>query len=188
MVSITSNHIATLQARVAVGAACGLALVETDPVVIVDLDVRIRGLTRQLGMNRRLGIVDVSLGHATLDQVVRQLPRSRIPRAFRKLTADDRDRVSVVPVGGRKLLRDKGTTIDETAISNIIAELATTSVVVVNLPSVPGPLPVREVLLQSDAVLLAVLDGWTEIDAALTTVDALEAAVPNRVGYLLVDQ
>ena len=188
VVSITSNHIATLQARVAVGAACGLALVETDPVVIVDLDVRIRGLTRQLGMNRRLGIVDVSLGHATLDQVVRQLPRSRIPRAFRKLTADDRDRVSVVPVGGRKLLRDKGTTIDETAISNIIAELATTSVVVVNLPSVPGPLPVREVLLQSDAVLLAVLDGWTEIDAALTTVDALEAAVPNRVGYLLVDQ
>jgi O-antigen ligase/Mrp family chromosome partitioning ATPase len=188
VVALCGNNIATLQSRISIGAACGLALVEPVPVVVVDLDVRVRGLTRQLGMNRRVGLIDVAVGEATLDQVRRPLPRWRIPRAFRRLIAADRERVSVVPVGGRKVLRDANLVIDETAISNIIAELASTSLVVVNLPAVPGPLPVREILLNCDAVLLTVLDGWTEIEAAQTTIDALEAAVPNRVGYLLVDQ
>jgi hypothetical protein len=91
-------------------------------------------------------------------------------------------------VGGRRVLRDQGTVLDETAVSDLIATLSTEALVVVNLPPVPGPLPVREILLQCDAVLVTVLDGWSEVDAAQTTIDALEAAVPNRVGYLLVDQ
>ena len=139
-------------------------------------------------MNRSDGIIDVALGTTDLASVRRTLPRWRIPRAFRRLTAADRDRITVVPVGGRRVLRDQGTVLDETAVSDLIATLSTEALVVVNLPPVPGPLPVREILLQCDAVLVTVLDGWSEVDAAQTTIDALEAAVPNRVGYLLVDQ
>lgn len=188
VVALTSNDLATLQSRVAIGTACGLGLVQSVPIVIVDLDVRTRGLSRQLGMGRRPGIIDVATGAASLDEVRRKLPRWRIPRAFRRLTAGDRDRITVVPVGGRKVLGDKDDVLDETAVAEVVAELSSGALVVVNLPSVPGPLPVREILLQCDAVLLTVLDGWSEVDPALTTIDALEAAVPKRVGYLLVDQ
>lgn len=188
VIALCSNDLATLQSRIALGAACGLAIVEPQPIVVVDLDVGSRGLSRQLGMNRSDGIIDVALGTTDLASVRRTLPRWRIPRAFRRLTAADRDRITVVPVGGRRVLRDQGTVLDETAVSDLIATLSTEALVVVNLPPVPGPLPVREILLQCDAVLVTVLDGWSEVDAAQTTIDALEAAVPNRVGYLLVDQ
>jgi len=188
VVALCGNDIASLQSRVSIGVACGLGLVQDVPIVIVDLDVGTRSLSRQLGVGRRKGIIDVAVGEAQLDEVRLPLPRWRVPRAFRRLTADDPSRYSIVPVGGRRMLNDDSVVLDETAISDIIASLSSGALVVLNLPAVPGPLPVREILLQCDAVLLTVLDGWTETDAALTTIDALEAAVPRRVGYVLVDQ
>ncbi|MFN8050568.1 MAG: O-antigen ligase family protein [Acidimicrobiales bacterium] len=197
VVALVSNDLSTLQSRVSIGAAAGLSMVSEAPIVVVDLDIRSGSLSRQLGLRRRRGIIDVAVARAasgdaaaspTLDEVRRCIPVWRIPRTFRRLTKGHRDRLTVIPVGGRKTLTDEHSVLDESALALLVGELASTSLVVLNLPPVPGPLPVREILLLCDAVLVTVLDGWTEVEAAQTSIDALEAAVPNRVGYLLVDQ
>lgn len=215
VVALTSSDLGPLQARVALGAAAGLAQTTDRPVVIVDLDVESRGLSRQLGMRRRRGIIDVAIdssslaelpegtdgasatppvdGPATsdapqLDAVRRPLPKWRLPRSYRALATSRRDQLSVVPLGDRRLLRKADTVLDETVLARLVAELSATSLVVLNMPRVPGPLPARELLLLCDAALLTVLDGWSEIESARTTIDALEGVVPRRVGYVLVAQ
>jgi len=188
VVGLCSNRIETLQSRVVVGAAAGLALVKGRPVVIVDLDVKRRGLSRQLGMARRRGILDVAKGTAELETVTRKLPRWRLPKAFRQLTKETRDMITVIPVGGGRSGRRHSHELDGAALADVIGELSTEALVVINLPAVPGPVPMRSVLTLCDAVLLTVLDGWSEVEAAQISIDALDAAVPNRVGFILVDQ
>ncbi|MEZ5320666.1 MAG: O-antigen ligase family protein [Microthrixaceae bacterium] len=188
VIATTANSIATLQSRTVTGLACAMCHIGREQVVLVDLDVRLRSLSRQMGMARRRGLVDVATGGASIDEVLRPLPRWRLPRPFRRLLRGSDAELSVLPAGSRRLLADRSVVLDESELVAVIGDLATHSLVVLNLPPVPGVLPVREILLQCDAVLVAVLDGWTDIEASVTTVDALEAAAADRVGALLIEQ
>lgn len=184
VVGLVGNGIATLRSRVALGAAAGLATIASGPVVIVDLDQRRRPLSRQLLHWRSRGLADVLAGTADVRDLLRPIRRVPLARRLSKLVAATDGRMSVLPVGriGRK------GALDGDAVAAVISDLASTHLVVVNLAEVPSSMSVRSVLLECDAVLLCVLDGWSPVESTRSTVELLGAVVPNRLGYLLITQ
>lgn len=187
VVGVASVDLGGLQSRVAAYTSLGLGTVVDRPVVIVDLDAGSGSLSRQLGARRGAGLLDVATGTARLEQVIRPIRQRRFPRTFARLRSAVAQPVSFVPVGGHRRSDDDPSLLAP-VIAELIDELAQTHLVVVNLPLVPGPISVGQVLELCDAVLLCVLDGWTDAEDAMASVDTLTAAVDNRVGYVLIDQ
>ena len=194
LVTVTGVDAARLRARTTVGIALGLAALSERPLVLVDLDVERARLSRLLGVRRFRGWTDLvaaqpSDGPAasiTDDDWLalgRPIRRHRLGRQLRRLGKVHADRVRVIPVGRHRDLFAAGDVLDQ-----MVASLARQAVVVVNLPTVPGRLPVQSVVELADANLVVVLDGWTMTEAALVASETLDAAAPNRVGYVVIEQ
>lgn len=77
--------------------------------------------------------------------------------------------------------------IDDQALGDLVARLAEHHTVVLTLGDVPGPVPLQRLLGGIDAALVTVIDGWTATEEARVTIDVLEAMVPRRVGFVLVE-
>lgn len=187
IVGFASTGIDGLRSRVALWCALGLSNLSSRPIVIVDLDATSANLSRQLGARRAQGIVDVARGGVDLASVTRPIARRMLTRSFARLVASAAAPVSLVPVGGRGVSSDEVSMLS-TTIAELVDQLAEDALVIVSLPSVPGPVTVEPTLVHCDAVLMTVLDGWTPIDDTILTIDSLVAAADDRVGLLLVDQ
>ncbi len=182
VVAVTGVRTPTLQSRVAVGIAAGLAQSGERPVIVIDLDLTSRALSRQLGLRRRSGFTDALDPHVDLASLLCRVAPRRVPRSMRSIVRASSDRLRVLPVGSRR----QGAISDE-ALTELVSRLSLRHVVVLNLPNVPGPVPMQMLLGGVDAALLTIVDGWTATDDARVTIEALEAMVPRRVGFVLVE-
>ena len=75
----------------------------------------------------------------------------------------------------------------EERLAATVAWLAERYVVIINLPELPGPMPVGAALAAVDVGVVMLMDGWTVIDDAKAVADALDAAVAGPVGYALME-
>jgi hypothetical protein len=174
--------------------AVGLIATVGVPVVMVDLDLRygslsrrcraVRGLTRIKRLcHARPGVSDAVAGHRPPDGMLRWVPRNRLPLALRKLLPARDDRLQLLPIGshvGEEAFPDDG------ALGEIIDRVTGDGVVVVQLPDVPGPISVSDVLARADLSILVVMDGWAGLDQAIQAYDVLRGSA-RRTGYLLLD-
>ena len=191
MIAFCGDGIATLQSRVVVGAAASLAQVAERRVILVDLDVRRRALSRQLGYWHSKGVTDVTDvvdGEADLEALLRPVRRWFLPRTLRKIVKGNSASIELLPAGSRRGRGGAGSFVDEDRLAATLAALPADALIVVNLPMIPGPVPLRSVLRSCDAVLVTVLDGVGDIEDTKSTIDAVEAAATHRLGYLLVTQ
>lgn len=182
LVCLGGHKIARLQSWTSLSLGAALAGRTGQPVTVVDLDSEHRALSRQVHMRRRKGVSDAAVSGTRLAELRRRPLRLGMPKATRKLVKASRDLVTVVPYGNTDADR-----VEDEALGNAIQELARESIVVVNMGTFPGPLPLRSTMIRADAVLFAVLDGWTHLDDAAGAVDAMEAGAPRRVGFLVVE-
>ena len=188
MIAFCGDGIATLQSRVVVGAAASLAQVAERRVILVDLDVRRRALSRQLGYWHSKGVTDVVDGEADLDASLRPVRRWFLPRTLRKIVKGNTASIELLPAGSHRGRARVGSFVDEDRLAATLAALPADALIVVNIPTIPGPVPLRSVLRSCDAVLVTVLDGVGDIEDTKSTIDAVEAAATHRLGYLLVTQ
>ncbi len=142
------------------------------PVVLVDLT--------RAGRRPRPGVLDVSRGDAELASVIRPIRRRGLPRWARRLGRG-------VEIGELSLGRPGDDPDALPDLASVIARLAETTTVVVALPTIPGPLPIVDVLAALDLCVLALLDGWTPFDDAKVAADALDAGVGGAFRFALIE-
>jgi capsular polysaccharide biosynthesis protein len=178
------------RANAALALAVGLASSVAEHVVVVDVDAERAPVSKRLGLASRWrksakpGLTDsIDLGLAPESLIV-EVQRRRLPRPLRRLARQSQTRLGALGVGtgvGQAVIPN-----DE-AVADIITRLSANSVVIVMLPRVPGPAPVNAILGRCDVSLLAVLDGWSELDPAIQAADVLNSSGPSGAGYLLLE-
>lgn len=178
VVGIAGAGSRTLRRRLAVGLAAALGGVTGHPTTVVDLSGR-PDRRRRWGRGRRGFFEAVTLG-MPLSSITQRLPRRRVPRWARQL-----GRLSplrYIPSG----TCPPGSTIDDVAVGEVLGALAAESQVVVLLPDIPGPVPVRAALGRLDELVVVVLDGWTPVDDTEIIVDAGRAGCRGRASLLVL--
>jgi hypothetical protein len=162
----------------AIGVGLGLAVVRDRPVVIVDLDGRVsaESLVRRHG-----GFGEMAEDGLAPEDAVVALSKWRCPANLRPMVSKYGDRVRLMPRGR------SSDTLTAEQISAAIERLSEGAIVVIALPSVPGPMPLADTLVQCDAVLVEILDGSTTEDSVNTLIDSIEVAAAGRIGYVVVE-
>lgn len=166
---------------------------ETSPdVVVIDLDagsagswtrfVRPRSMTRRLRLAGKAGAWDVAAGAVEAESAIHAVRTRRLPRSLRRSHRLVRSRIRVMGHGN-----NRSHTLDDEALAAHIEKLAETCNVVVHFGPVPGPVSLRAVYAVCDTGTIGVLDGWTPTDNASLAVDTLDAVIPQRVGFVLIE-
>ena len=182
------------RATATVALAAGLLATLGRPVLLVDLDVMHGDLSRRCGSLRGLraipflrwareGVSDAVALHRPAAAMIRTVPRHRVPRAVRSLVPKGDERLLHLPIGthvGEPAFADDG------ALGEIVDGLAGEPILVIQLPDVPGPTVVGDVLDRADLNLLVVMDGWAVLDDAMAAAAVLRGA-GARSAYLLLD-
>ena len=193
-VGLASVGTEALRSRLTLGLAAVFGGLLDRPVIVVDLDqrrpIRSRGWQRlpwsRIGLGflagrPRPGVLDVVLDGYPLDDAIGKLPRRRIPRWAAQL-----GRLSPLRIIGPGHPRDDAAAADE-GIGALVAHLSREAIVLVHLPAIPGPVPVRSTLGELDVCAVMLLDGWTPLDDAGSLIDSIRAGATGAVGYVLVD-
>jgi capsular polysaccharide biosynthesis protein len=172
-VGVAGSGTERLVTRTTATLAAATAAVSGQPVVFVDLhDKRSRRRVRP-------GVLEVASEKVGLDQACRRLSRRSLPYWARRFGRG----VPLRTIG----LGRSGTVEVELAMARVVALLAPDNIVIVALPTMPGPTPIGSTLGAVDVGLLAVLDGWTPLDDARVVVDALDAGVRGTVRFVLIE-
>jgi len=176
----------------AVWTLVGAAAMSTStgrPVVIVDLDLRHRDISRRCGVNgRRLlrtapaaGVVEALVDHRAAAPMLEAVQRKRLPRSLRCLMGQGS---SVMVLGAGRLLGDDF--LDEDAIAELVLQLREVGTVFLHLPEPPGLIGIQRPIEASDGVVQVLLDGWTRMDRAMSTASMI-AVMGTPAGYMLLD-
>ncbi len=179
--------------RLAFGMALAQIVDGTSPdVVIVDLDAgragwrgrltRRRSLSSFSGLSRKPGAWEVAAGSVAPEDACYPVPPRRVPRSLRRTHRSVKKSVKVMPFGTHR-----GEPLDDAALAGHIRTLAETNNVVVHFGPVPGPIALQSVYSACDTATIGVLDGWTPIENAALAVDTLDAVIPRRVGFVLIE-
>lgn len=170
------------------GAAAALATFAEQPVVVVDLDPE-RSLSRRCGLSRRwppqnqAGVSEAVAERLDATSLLVPLSRRSLPRSLRGLWNAE------TPIGvlGFGTPREGSGTPSEKDLVDIVELLAASYTVVLHLPQLPSPLSVTGLIARCDAAVFVALDGWTPVDDALATVQAMVASAPGRSGLFLLE-
>lgn len=183
VVAVTADTATRNRARLAAGLGMGLASALDVPTVIVDLDLEHRRLSRSLRLSRRAGVAEWLNGDAAPEALPVPMDRRRVPSFMRGFTTGDHSPALWAVAAGRAPVDH----VSAPQLGGLIEALSETHAVVVNLPRSEGPIPVGPLVGVADLVVLLLVDGWTEVDDALMTIDVLRSSATGRLGYLLVD-
>ncbi len=182
------------RASATVALAAGLLSTLGRPVLLVDLDIMHGDLSRRCGALRgirwvpflrwaREGVSDAVAFHRPPAAMIRTVPRHRVPRAVRRLVPKGDERLLLLPIGTRV---GEPAFADDGGLGEIVDSLAGEPILLIQLPDVPGPAVVGEVLERADLNLLVVMDGWAILDDAMAAGSVLRGA-GARSAYLLLD-
>lgn len=177
-IGIVGHGTLGLRRRLAFGLGAALGGVTGDVTTVIDLS-ELPDRPRRWG-RPRAGFFDVATRGLPPSAVLERLPRRRVPRWARQLGR-------LTPL---RLVRSGGcppeSVIDDAAVGEALGMLAADSHLVVLLPSIPGPVPVRAALGQLDELVVVLLDGWTSVDDTEIIVDAARAGCRGRASLLLL--
>jgi len=170
------------------GAAAAIAGFSENPVVVIDLDPE-GLLTRRCGLSRRWpprsrpGVSEAVAGRVEVSSLLQPLGRRSLPRALRGLWNPE---IEIMVLGFGTLPEDHEVPSEQDLVE-IVEFLASSYTVVLHLPELPSPVSVTGLISRCDAAVFVALDGWTPVDDALATVQAMVASAPGRSGFFLLE-
>jgi hypothetical protein len=173
-VGVVGPGTSRLLVRTARTLAAATAAVGELPVVFVDLSDS-RWPTRR----PRPGVLEVAGGDVSIDHACRPLSRWSLPRWARRFGRG----VSLRRIG----LGRSGSVEPADAMAKVVAMLSVDNIVVVALPPMPGPTRLGSTLEVLDVCLLTLLDGWTPLDDARVTADALDAGAGGAARFVVIE-
>ncbi len=169
--------------------ACATSTSYGRPVIVVDLDLRHRDLSKRCGVNGHrwfrsapaAGVVEALADHRAGPPMLQAVSRRRLPRVLRPLMGQGS---SVLVLGAGRVLGDD--LIDEEAIPELVQQLSAIGTVFLHLPEPSGIIGFQQPIGAADAVVQVLLDGWTPLDQAMATSSMISVmGVPT--GYILLD-
>ncbi|MFM7063391.1 MAG: hypothetical protein ACKO04_07850 [Actinomycetes bacterium] len=170
------------RAQLALAMACVIARSFGQPVALVDADLEHGALTALVGGDDQPGLSECLSGQVAPDSALVPLGAHQVPDSLADLAAPD-GMVRFLGAGtdrSRNVLRMRST------FHRVLEGLAGRYVVLINGPSVPGPVPTSQLLSLADATLMVVAEGQTSLTDARSAGDTLRSFSSGPAGVVVL--
>ncbi|MFM7069082.1 MAG: tyrosine-protein kinase family protein, partial [Actinomycetes bacterium] len=162
--------------------ACVIAKSFGQPVALVDADLENGSLTALVHGDEQSGLSECLAGQVAPDAALVDLGPTQVPDNLVELAAPD-DMVRFLGAGvdrSRNVLRMRS------SFHRVLEGLAGRYVVVINGPTVPGPVPTSQLLSLADATLMVVSEGQTSLTDARSAGDTLRSFSSGPAGVVVL--
>ena len=170
------------RAQLALAMACVIARSFGQPVALVDADLEHGALTALVRGDDLPGLSECLSGQVAPDSALVPLDADALPEGLADLAAPE-GMVQFLGAGtdrSRNVLRMRST------FHRVLEGLAGRYVVLINGPSVPGPVPTSQLLSLADATLMVVAEGQTSLTDARSAGDTLRSFSSGPAGVVVL--
>jgi Mrp family chromosome partitioning ATPase len=170
------------RAQLALAMACVIARSFGQPVALVDADLEHGALTALVHGDELPGLSECLSGQVSPDSALVPIEAHQLPEGLADLAAPD-GMVRFLGAGtdrSRNVLRMRST------FHRVLEGLAGRYVVLINGPSVPGPVPTSQLLSLADATLMVVAEGQTSLTDARSAGDTLRSFSSGPAGVVVL--
>ncbi|MCX6525468.1 MAG: hypothetical protein NTX58_12025 [Actinobacteria bacterium] len=172
------------RAEIALALACMVARSFGQPVALIDADLDNGILTSMLGATDSAGLAECLAGQLDAEASLAPLSQLRVPAVVEPMRPPD-GMVRFLGVGvdtSRNVLKMRS------SFHRVLEALAGRYVVIVNGPTIPGPVPTAQVLSLADATLMVVTEGVTTLTDAQAAGDTLRSFSSGASGIIVLRQ
>jgi len=170
------------RAQLALAMACVIARSFGQPVALVDADLEHGSLTSMVQADELAGLAECLSGQLPPDGALINLDPSQLPSNLGDLAAPE----GMVRFLGAGLDRSRNVLRMRSSFHRVLEGLAGRYVVVINGPSVPGPVPTSQLLSLADATLMVVTEGQTSLTDARSAGDTLRSFSSGPAGVVVL--
>lgn len=154
------------------------------PAVLIDADLENASLSRALELAERDGLSECLAGSAKISEVLVDFKNGTAPAAVEPIIGGQEERLKFLPAG---VLRDEGMSGMKNELTQVLADLAAKRVLVIDAPSIPGPVPSASMISTADALLVVATESSTLLRKADVTSRALQAVSRKPSAVVLLE-
>lgn len=154
------------------------------PAVLIDADLENASLSRALELADHDGLAECLAGSAKISEVLVDFKNGMAPATVEPIIGGQGERLKFLPAG---VLRDEGLSGMKNELTRVLAGLASERVVVIDAPSVPGPVPSAGMISTADALLVVATESSTLLRNADVTRRALQAVSGKPSAVVLLE-